>query len=156
MFAGDNGKVVYSFNTKTQKDFGDKFDIQQDSGEIYLKKPLDFEQQNGYSLTVVAQDQGPDSLPVTCRVQVQVNILPSPINISTMMCSLYAIVAMYFLNLSHKVIDQNDNKPSILVNSEGPSGHIAVQEHSDPDTFIAHISVSDKDGGRNGQVQDNN
>ncbi|GFN81719.1 protocadherin-11 x-linked [Plakobranchus ocellatus] len=55
-----------------------------------------------------------------------------------------------FALVTVKVLDVNDNKPIILVTS-APGGDV-VTEHSSVGKFLAHIRVSDRDSGVNGQV----
>ncbi len=58
---GDNGRIVYGYDRRTQSSFGDRFGIRAHTGEIYLKKALDFEKETIYHLGVTAKDSGPDS-----------------------------------------------------------------------------------------------
>ena len=48
------------------------------------------------------------------------------------------------------VLDINDHAPTITVNTFIKTGRAQVLENSKPGTFVAHVSVDDKDGGRNG------
>ena len=106
----------------TYNAFGDVFAIDKHTGEILNKQSLDFETISFYRLTVVAQDQGPGSTPITTTVKIN-------------------------------VIDVNDNAPKISVETlSSQFGLTKVQENSPPNTFVAHVSVSDLDGGQNGNV----
>ena len=51
-----------------------------------------------------------------------------------------------------RVKDLNDNAPQITVNALSDSGRVEVLEHQQANEFAALISVSDPDGGNNGEV----
>ena len=51
------------------------------------------------------------------------------------------------------VEDINDYTPEITVNALTASRTVQVSESASPGTFVAHVSVVDKDAGRNGQVR---
>ena len=70
--SGSNGQIDYGFTSRTQRTYGHIFGIDASRGQIYLKQHLDAEVQPSYSLSVTAQDQGPDSLPTTVKVTVHV------------------------------------------------------------------------------------
>lgn len=70
--AGSNGEIKYDFTSRTRRAHSDTFGINPHSGQIYLKKPLDYERQAQYSLAVTAQDQGTDSLPTPTKVVIHV------------------------------------------------------------------------------------
>ena len=50
-----------------------------------------------------------------------------------------------------RVSDINDHAPSVRVNTMTGSGQAEIKEGARPGTFVAHISVSDPDGGQNGE-----
>lgn len=92
------------------------------SGEVINQQSLDYEKMTFYLLTVVAQDQGPGSTPITVSVKIRVE-------------------------------DVNDNAPSISVDTlSSQFGVTKVQENSEVNTFVAHVSVNDLDSGPNGKV----
>ena len=70
--AGLNGDVVYEFSPQTQEEYGDLFAIDADTGEIYVRGTVDYEQGSVYYLTVTAHDRGPNSLPAYAKVVVHV------------------------------------------------------------------------------------
>ena len=70
--SGPYGRVNYRFNHRTLSTEGDKFDIDHDSGDIYLKEKLDYEGARSHTLTVIARDQGQDSLPAQTNIIVRV------------------------------------------------------------------------------------
>lgn len=52
-----------------------------------------------------------------------------------------------------RVEDDNDNSPLITVNTLTDDGAARISESAPIGTFVAHLSVQDKDGGNNGQLQ---
>ena len=69
---GASGRVTYSWGRDTQEDYGALFGIRSSSGEIYLKRAMDYETGAHYQLRVLARDNGPDSLPSFAEVIVNV------------------------------------------------------------------------------------
>ena len=122
--AGRNGRVVYSFSERTQSTYGDIFGIDSHSGDIFVKGDIDYETAPVYHLAIVAEDKGPDSLPDDATVIVRVQ-------------------------------DINDHVPEITVNTlSATNSEIAeILEDTDAGTFVAHITVEDKDKGINGEVE---
>merc|ERR1712227_730966 len=51
-----------------------------------------------------------------------------------------------------RVRDVNDHSPVIAINALSSSGQAEIPENAEPGHFVAHISVEDADGGRNGDV----
>ena len=59
-----------------------------------------------------------------------------------------------FARLTLRVVDVNDNRPSIVVNALTGSRVAEVREHVDPPgTFVAHLAVTDADTALNGQTE---
>lgn len=58
-----------------------------------------------------------------------------------------------YTRINVRVVDENDNRPDVLVNSLTDSGRIEVMENSDVDTFTAYVAVRDADSGKNGLSQ---
>ena len=128
---GENGEVVYNFSTRTNNKLGHLFEIDEYTGDIRIKGPIDFEVQEVYHLGLIARDRGVGSLPADAMAIVQVT-------------------------------DVNDNAPEIKINTlteAAEDGHIRhvttseVLEHSDIGTFVAHVTVTDKDTGANGEIE---
>ena len=119
---GPNGRVTYTLSQDTVDRFGSLFGINNSSGEIFLKGPLDYERDKIYHLIVIASDQGGmDSVSTHARVVV-------------------------------RVLDVNDHRPRITVNALTTSGQVQIPENANPGSFVTHISVEDADKGRNGEV----
>ncbi|CAD5113643.1 DgyrCDS2804 [Dimorphilus gyrociliatus] len=51
-----------------------------------------------------------------------------------------------------EVTDENDHSPEILVNSLSKKDVLEVSENSTTDTFVAYITVTDKDSGENAKI----
>ena len=60
---GLNGRVMYTFTSRTYTNYGNLFAISGDSGVIYLRGKLDYEEESNYHLAIKAQDLGPESQP---------------------------------------------------------------------------------------------
>ena len=119
---GEYGRVRYSFASQTQLIYGHLFGIRPNSGEVYLKQMIQYNNNNNaYELTVVARDSGPGSQPARATVTIHVS-------------------------------DVNNNAPQITVNTLTADGQPHVPENVGPGEFVCHISVADMDGGMNGQV----
>ena len=87
---GLNGEIMYSFTTHTQETLGDTFGIDNSTGEIYLKRQLDYEDETFYQLIVMGKDMGPSSIPVHVKVMVlieDVNDHPPVISINALSAS---------------------------------------------------------------------
>ncbi len=71
---GINGIVLYSLVTDGGLGLPQNipFSIGEESGEISVSGPLDFEKRPSYTLTVSARDKGPSSVPTNTRVTIQV------------------------------------------------------------------------------------
>jgi protocadherin delta 1 len=117
------GKIRYGFSSRTTSNFGHLFGIDAITGDIFIIGSIDFETASVYHLAVTARDYGPDSLPADATVIIHVK-------------------------------DVNDHAPEIIVNTLAASGTSSAEifEDADSGTFVAHISVQDKDAGRNGIV----
>jgi hypothetical protein len=65
--------VIYKFSAQTDSIYGRLFHINNETGEIAVRQPLDREQNPVIQLTVLAHDLGPDSLPSDVSVIVNVD-----------------------------------------------------------------------------------
>ena len=70
--SGANGQIVYGFTVKTERSYGSIFAINNHTGTITVKSPLDYESHPTYNLAVTARDVNPDSLAATALVVVEV------------------------------------------------------------------------------------
>ncbi|XP_068571362.1 protocadherin beta-15-like [Cebidichthys violaceus] len=55
---GPNGEVVYSFGSDVKEKIRELFDIDSVTGEIIVKGPVDFEEQDSYDIDIQASDKG--------------------------------------------------------------------------------------------------
>ncbi|OCT87856.1 hypothetical protein XELAEV_18021558mg, partial [Xenopus laevis] len=69
---GVNAEVTYIFDHHTLASAKKIFDLNPDTGEIYIKAMVDFEESNFYDLFVKAIDKGTPKLEGRCLVQVEV------------------------------------------------------------------------------------
>ena len=106
-------------NVTSSQQFTSKipFVIDPDTGVITTSSNIDFEETSVYRLSVIAGDMGPDSVPARAPLIIH-------------------------------VIDDNDNSPEISIDTLSARAGVAeVLENMDPGTFVAHISVFDRDSG---------
>ena len=66
--SGLNGQIEYSFQSKTQQQYGNKFSLDKNNGELLLKSSLDYNDGDEYVLSVVARDKGPNGMPAYSKV----------------------------------------------------------------------------------------
>ena len=133
---GDSGRVVYDFNKATSASCGSDFTIGNTTGEIFLRRGLDFERRSSYELVVIASDLGLGSLRGTANVVVTVTDVNDNVpEIYVMGDSLHA---------TSEAAEGRDGQDTVH--------RISVPENQSPDAFIAQIFVTDQDAGRNGEV----
>ncbi|XP_036433714.1 protocadherin alpha-8-like [Colossoma macropomum] len=69
---GSNGEVVYSWGRNTKNKVKDIFEIDHITGEMHVKKEIDFEDNQIYRLNIQASDKGQPPLSVDCRVTIRI------------------------------------------------------------------------------------
>ncbi|XP_047209391.1 protocadherin-19 isoform X8 [Girardinichthys multiradiatus] len=69
---GNNGEVVYSFNSYVTEKTREAFKIDPRTGIITVNGVLDYETAQIYEIDVQAKDLGPNSIPAHCKVTVNV------------------------------------------------------------------------------------
>ncbi|XP_034453834.1 protocadherin-19 isoform X8 [Hippoglossus hippoglossus] len=69
---GNNGEIVYSFNSYVTEKTRDAFKIDPRSGIITVNGVLDYEATQIYEIDIQAKDLGPNSIPAHCKVTVNV------------------------------------------------------------------------------------
>ncbi|XP_075338219.1 protocadherin gamma-C5-like [Odontesthes bonariensis] len=67
---GVNGVVKYSFGSRTPESVLSTFKINDITGEIVLKGPLDYESNKSYLIDIIAKDEGIPEMEGDCRLQV--------------------------------------------------------------------------------------
>ncbi|KAL2077332.1 hypothetical protein ACEWY4_026836 [Coilia grayii] len=70
--AGENGQVIYAFDHSLKNKALDIFEINAVTGDITVKGPVDFEDQNSYEIDVQAADKGPVALVGHCSVIINI------------------------------------------------------------------------------------
>lgn len=119
---GANGQVEYSFSKHTSPEVQRLFHVDPQTGAVSIRAPLDYEAESSYEVIVQASDRGPNAIPSHCKLHV-------------------------------KLIDVNDNAPRIRMTWTPPTSPVAtVLEGAPADTFLALVTVTDADSGRNGRV----
>ncbi|XP_053560913.1 protocadherin-8-like [Bombina bombina] len=120
---GMNGEVVYGFSPQVSTEVRQLFKIDPKFGGVTLEGHVDFETKQTYEFDVQAQDLGPNPLTATCKITV-------------------------------KIVDVNDNAPVITITplTSISAGVPYITESAPRDSFVALISITDRDSGPNGQV----
>ncbi|KAM6923461.1 protocadherin Fat 4-like [Xenentodon cancila] len=70
---GANGEIVYSFGNEVDLRIKELFSIDEDTGEVTVRGPIDFEKSKSYEIDIQASDKGP--VPLTSDKSVIINIL---------------------------------------------------------------------------------
>ena len=123
--ADANGRVRYRFSERGRG--REDFRLDERSGIVVVGRRLDFSRQSEYRLGVLAEDDGVGGL-------------------------------ASFAMLTVRVLDENDHVPVIDVHTATEdSSHVTVDlpRHDSAgvvERFVAHVSVTDDDGGDNGRV----
>uniref|UniRef100_A0A0N4ZEJ4 Cadherin n=1 Tax=Parastrongyloides trichosuri TaxID=131310 RepID=A0A0N4ZEJ4_PARTI len=123
---GRNGKIIYSI-TKDYTRSDEFFTINQNTGTILLRKPLDRESTSEYSLTITATDKGTPSLSSTTTVQIKVD----DINDNSPNCA--SIISPFYL-------------------TEMDDETFGTDEKNKKEIPIGKINAFDKDEGDNGII----
>jgi hypothetical protein len=103
------------------------FEVNETTGVIRLKHPVDFEEDAAFELIVEARDSPLDSPPLTA-----------------------------YARLTCRLIDVNDNRPEITLTflgslhknrstTDGFKYDVYVREHTRDNQFIAHVNILDRD-----------
>jgi len=140
--SGDYGRVRYELSAETRRDYGRLFDVDADTGQIFTRDRLDHETQATYVLYVVAADSDPanrKSSQQTGSFHSEPEVLAADRKSSQ-------------TSVVVRVDDVNDNAPTIRINtpargSRGPE----IVNGSDVGSFVAHVTVEDRDSGPNGR-----
>ena len=70
--SGSFGEVSYSLSPQSEQSFGQTFRIDNRTGMVYVRGPLDFEIQQIFQLVIIATDRGPNSVPTSARLEIHV------------------------------------------------------------------------------------
>ncbi|XP_069825331.1 protocadherin gamma-C5-like isoform X27 [Dendropsophus ebraccatus] len=69
---GLNGEIEYSFHRNTLDAARRMFDLNQQTGEIFIKGNIDYEESHSYELSIRAVDKGVPEMEGRCNVQVEI------------------------------------------------------------------------------------
>nr|QBA31141.1 protocadherin [Octopus vulgaris] len=122
--SGKNGQLTYLISTETSLVAREYFHLNETSGAIYLSKNFTSKHKKTYKLLVEARDNGDPPLSSTAIVYIQVvNIENNP-----------PIIDIDFVSQLSRNVGEISEKINI-------------------DSFIAYVSVSDNNMGKNGEVK---
>ncbi|XP_072530149.1 protocadherin gamma-A5-like [Salminus brasiliensis] len=69
---GLNGDVLYTFGRTTRRKVHDTFNLDSTTGEIQIKEPIDFEDNEVYRLNIQASDKGQPPMTSDCKVIIKI------------------------------------------------------------------------------------
>ncbi|XP_005723620.1 protocadherin-8 [Pundamilia nyererei] len=120
---GLNGEVVYGFGKQVSHEIRQLFQVDNKSGRLTLRGPVDFEDKSTYELDVQATDLGPNPTPSVCKIIIHVTD-----------------------------VNDNAPEISITPMTSITTGIAHISEAADKDSLVALISTMDRDSGVNSQV----
>lgn len=120
---GLNGEVVYGFGKQVSHEIRELFQVDNKSGRLTLKSPVDFEDKRTYELDVQATDLGSNPVPSVCKIIIHVTD-----------------------------VNDNAPEISITPMTSVSTGVAHISEAADKDSLVALISTLDRDSGVNSQV----
>lgn len=120
---GLNGEVVYGFGKQVSHEIRQLFQVDNKSGRLTLRGPVDFEDKSTYELDVQATDLGPNPTPSVCKIIIHVTD-----------------------------VNDNAPEISITPMTSITTGIAYISEAADKDSLVALISTMDRDSGVNSQV----
>ncbi len=156
---GPNAEIEYGFSGRTMASYSDLFDIHAASGEIYLKKAVDYDRQHIYRLVVTAQDKGPGSRTSMATVVVRlrdVNDNPPQITINTLTPSGAAEIAETShagTFVAHVQVTDSDHGPSGDVQCQMENFGFRLQKMYDKQYKVVTNIVFDREDKESYQVQ---
>lgn len=124
--ANENGRVTYQFGSQVSESIRQTFQLSSQTGDLYLLRPLDYEQNKEYRIQITAQDSGPVSVPVYTTILITIE--DENDNKPTMTVRF----SEYFRHV-------NDT--------------LYISEETALNTLLMHILVQDADAHLNGQVK---
>ncbi|KAK5861065.1 hypothetical protein PBY51_022487 [Eleginops maclovinus] len=120
---GLNGEVVYGFGKQVSHEIRELFQVDNKSGRLTLRSPVDFEDKSTYELDVQATDLGPNPTPSVCKIIIHVTD-----------------------------VNDNAPEISITPMTSISTGIAYISESAEKDSLVALISTLDRDSGVNSQV----
>ena len=133
---GHNARIRYAFPNYVSEHDKSVFNLNSSNGILSVKSPgLDYENRTIHHLTVEARDGGPNSNAAYASVSVQVidvNDEPPVIDI----------------NFANNAMDSREENTA----TDGQPKPVLIRENLDKGTFLAFVTVTDRDTGINGNV----
>ncbi|XP_054643154.1 protocadherin-8 [Dunckerocampus dactyliophorus] len=120
---GQNGEVVYGFGKQVSHLIRELFRVDNRSGRLTLRSPVDFEDKRTYELDVQATDLGPNPTPSVCKIVIHVTD-----------------------------VNDNAPEISITPMTSITTGTAHISEAAEKDSLVALVTTSDRDSGVNSQV----
>ncbi|XP_076026081.1 protocadherin-8-like [Genypterus blacodes] len=120
---GLNAEVVYGFGKQVSSEIRELFRVDNKSGRLTLRSPVDFEEKSTYELDVQASDLGANPTPSACKIVIHVTD-----------------------------VNDNAPEISITPMTSTATGIAYISEAADRDSLVALISTLDRDSGVNSQV----
>ncbi|KAI9530254.1 hypothetical protein NQZ68_004271 [Dissostichus eleginoides] len=120
---GLNGEVAYGFGKQVSHEIRELFQVDNKSGRLTLRSPVDFEDKSTYELDVQATDLGPNPTPSVCKIIIHVTD-----------------------------VNDNAPEISITPMTSISTGIAYISESAEKDSLVALISTLDRDSGVNSQV----
>ncbi|CAH8496479.1 unnamed protein product [Schistosoma intercalatum] len=130
----------YEFATNTEYMIKQLFKLNEHTGELYLKQPLDYEKHTSYTFDVLAIDSEYDrrsKLDNNLQLmnsRIQNNIFTSTANIIVNVLDINDEIPI--IELDYLRIDETTGRPATFAR---------IEENNDPPQFIADILVTDRD-----------
>jgi protocadherin delta 2 len=127
-----NDSLILKGDKNLQK--SDRFYINSTTGQLYLKNTLDYEEESQLNIIIEARDLNGQNMQLSLASYCTVEIM---------------------------IVDCNDNEPEISVSFKGSllngtrpteKNQIYLREHTEPNEFIAHVSIADQDSGDNSRI----
>lgn len=149
--SGLNGHVRYQFSRRSQVVSGDVFSIDSVSGAVVLLKPAKDLAQSVYSLAVIAEDQGENSVPSMTSVTVtvhDVNEHRPVIFVDTHAGDGHQGAGWKGGDRTRTRARGGEDEAEEEVDVVG----VEVAEHGSPNASVVTVSVTDDDRGINGRV----
>jgi len=124
--SNENSRITYNFSPQVSELIRQTFQLNSQTGELYLLHTLDYEQYKEYRIPITAQDSGPVSVPVYTVIIINIEDENDNIPIMNIRVSEY----FQFLNNS-----------------------LYISEETPINTLLMHILVEDFDSNLNGKVR---
>jgi len=126
---GENGRVTYSLGEATAAAYGQQFSVDADTGDVYVLAAAGVDRDRGgaavHRLIIEARDHGPDAVPATATVTVEVtDVNDNAPEVTTV--------------------------DSLTPPDDGRAADALVPENARVGAFVAHLSVEDVDDGDGG------